>query len=56
MMQVPLTTISQPAYELGRTAVQKLLQMIDGKSVDRRTMFRPELIIRESTKKFGKTF
>lgn len=52
MMQVPLTTISQPAYELGRTAVQKLIQMIDDEPVERRTMFEPELIIRESTRKY----
>ena len=55
MMQTPLTTIRQPAFELGRTAVRKLLKMINGEPVERRTVFEPELIIRESTKKFGKT-
>lgn len=43
----PLTTVRQPAVEMGREAAQAVLSLIDGKSPDLEP-FRGELIIRES--------
>jgi LacI family transcriptional regulator len=46
----PLTTISQPTYEIARTLAQMLFQQIDGKNLgtECRTV-KPQLIIRAST-------
>lgn len=45
----PLTTVRQPAHELGREASSTLLEMIQGNKV-RSKKFRTELKIRESVK------
>jgi LacI family transcriptional regulator len=50
MALVPLTTIRQPAYELGYRSAQLLLE--EASAVDHRhehVVFRPELVVREST-------
>lgn len=44
-----LTTISLHAHELGRTAGEVLHQMITKSKVNKTTLLKPELVIREST-------
>lgn len=47
---VPLTTIRQPQYELGRAAAELVLALAAGDSAAARTRsFEPELVIRSST-------
>lgn len=48
---VPLSSIRQPAREIGRTAVDLLLKALDDPAGDyeRRVRFRPTLVVREST-------
>jgi LacI family transcriptional regulator len=46
-MVPPLTTVRQPAVEMGREAARTVLSLMDGKSPDLEP-FRGELIIRES--------
>ncbi|OFW55009.1 MAG: hypothetical protein A2163_05835 [Actinobacteria bacterium RBG_13_35_12] len=55
MIKVPLTTIRQPKYLLGKLATEQLLEMLENKSDKklRRVILRPELIIRQSCKKIG---
>jgi LacI family transcriptional regulator len=48
-MDVPLTTIVQPVYEMGLEACEVLLEEITGKSpVRQRRIFSPRLVIRQS--------
>jgi DNA-binding LacI/PurR family transcriptional regulator len=47
----PLTTIRQPKYEMGKTAMQMLLACLANKMVEQLTV-QPSLIIRESTAVF----
>jgi len=51
MFATPLTTVRQPMYELGFAAAELLLDEITNKTghVHRQTVFRPELIVRQST-------
>jgi LacI family transcriptional regulator len=47
---VPLTSIRQPAYEVGRTAAQMLVEeCLGGEHTHRHVVFNPELVVREST-------
>ena len=47
---VPLTSIRQPAYEMGRTAAQLITAALTGEPpTSRHIVFEPELVIREST-------
>lgn len=47
---VPLSSVRQPAREIGATAVDLLLEMLTGpRSVARSVRFRPELVARAST-------
>ncbi len=47
---VPLTTIRQPQYELGRAAAELVLALAAGDSAANRTRsFEPQLVIRDST-------
>lgn len=47
----PLTTIEIPTYEIGVTAVQRLMQMIQGNGgMPRKILFPTELIMRDSLK------
>ncbi|TAE49814.1 MAG: LacI family DNA-binding transcriptional regulator [Bacteroidetes bacterium] len=53
LIQPELTTIAQPAFDMGRTAADILLEMIEhGESVavDRRVILKTTLIIRNSTR------
>jgi DNA-binding LacI/PurR family transcriptional regulator len=45
---VPLTTIHQPAAEIGTLAVETLIKKINGEEVPTRTILKPSLIIRSS--------
>lgn len=46
---VPLTTIRQPAYDMGRTATEMLISQLEGRPPTvRHAVFQPELVIRES--------
>jgi len=45
---VPLTTIHQPANEVGRLAIKMILKKIRGEVVKNRIILKPELVIRES--------
>jgi LacI family transcriptional regulator len=50
MAKVELTTVRQPQYEMGQAAAEILLERIQGKSTsNKRIIFTPELIVREST-------
>jgi LacI family transcriptional regulator len=46
---VPLTSVSQPRQELGRTAAELLLAEADPGHTHRQVLFRPELVARGST-------
>lgn len=47
---VPLTTIRQPQYDLGRAAAQLVLELAAGATATGKTRsFEPELIVRDST-------
>jgi LacI family transcriptional regulator len=51
---IPLTSISQPAYQLGRTSAALLFaesQSTLGAHVHQQILFRPELVIRASTRR-----
>lgn len=49
-MQVPLTTLKQPAYRIGESAVQKIIQLIEHPGQAQSNIeFKPELIVRKST-------
>lgn len=50
MAFVPLTSVRQPAYELGRRAAEQLLNEADDQSHEHeQVVFEPELIVRAST-------
>ena len=49
IMEIPLTTIHQPAYEMGMAAVQKMIQILNGKECEKTSVFKPRLIMRKST-------
>lgn len=47
----PLTTVKQPAYELGKKAAELIFKMIESKKYKPKgVVLNPELVIRESTK------
>lgn len=51
MLDVPLTTIRQPIYDMGVAAVTQLITQIEKKSsTQNHIILQPELIIRESSK------
>ena len=49
LIEPSLTTISQPTRLLGQRAVEIIIDKINGKAVDQRTVFNGKLIVREST-------
>lgn len=53
ILDVPLTTVRQPMYEMGVKSVQQLLQIIAKKEVEQHYIFQPTIVIRESTQKKG---
>jgi LacI family transcriptional regulator len=47
---VELTSVHQPAAEIGRAAVRLLLDQMNGSAVEHRdVVFTPSLVVREST-------
>ncbi len=53
-MEVPLTTIRQPALEMGKCAVEKVVEMINNPDYKRdKIIFEPKLIERNSVKNIG---
>ena len=51
---IPLTTVRQPSYEMGRTAAEMLIRELTGDQPDERhVVFQPELVVRESTSGVG---
>jgi alanine racemase len=51
MTSPEITTISQPQYNLGKTAIKMLIDKIDGKKINIKTILEHKLIERNSTKK-----
>lgn len=50
MLDVPLTTVNQPAYEIGLEAAKQALLEINNPDSEKRTItFEPQLILRKST-------
>lgn len=50
MVSVPLTTVNQPAYEIGQEAARQVLFELDNPGVEKKNIsFEPHLIIRKST-------
>ncbi|MDR0602220.1 MAG: substrate-binding domain-containing protein [Treponema sp.] len=50
LCRVPLTTVSQPVFDMGRIAAMELLDMLNGNSgAPWRHIIQPELVEREST-------
>lgn len=50
LVRPPLTTIRQHRYEMGETAVDTLVRMLDEGDVGRGIVLAPELIVRESAR------
>jgi DNA-binding LacI/PurR family transcriptional regulator len=49
-LRPPLTTISQPIYQVGQLVVDLLLKQIHGKPIQQNgILLKPELVIRESS-------
>ena len=47
---IPITSIRQPAHEMGRKSAELLCSLIDDpQTPTEQTVFQPELVIREST-------
>lgn len=54
-LSVPLTTIHQPAYEMGEASCKMLLEMLSKNTQEvENVYFQPELIVRKSTKRLEK--
>lgn len=51
IMEVPLTTIQQPAYDMGKKASEILIDEIVNNSLPRNIIFSPVIKIRHSTRK-----
>lgn len=50
MSRPPITTVRQPKYDLGRAAMEALLQSLRGEAGENKTILLPhEIVIREST-------
>lgn len=50
ILEPQLTTIRQPAYDMGLTAARMLIKLIEGKKLNKKIVtFKPQLIIRQST-------
>jgi len=50
ILEPQLTTIRQPAYDMGLTAARMLIKLIEGEKLNRKIInFKPKLIIRQST-------
>lgn len=45
-----LTTVKQPLFEMGKSLAERLIDLIDGKTVELETFFEPTLIKNDTTK------
>ncbi len=51
LVEPPLTTVAQPAFEMGKESARLLLRLIDGANPRKRTIvMEPRLVVRETTK------
>ena len=51
MLEVPLTTISQPTYDIGLETARRVIYEIENSDAKKQTiLFEPQLVIRKSTK------
>ncbi len=48
-----LTTINQPAYQMGRTACEILLQIMEDQTLVMQHMMETKLVVRDSTAAFA---
>ncbi|MBM3471029.1 MAG: LacI family transcriptional regulator [Armatimonadetes bacterium] len=49
LVEPPLTTVAQPKYQMGRLAMERLLELLNGgASRPRRLVLEPRLVVRES--------
>ena len=54
LLDVPLTTVRQPIYDMGQEAAKQLVEEVESKTASRKCItFQPELIRRESTAAYG---
>lgn len=53
IMEAPLTTVSQPTYEIGKAAVRKAVDLIENGAVNESIVFDPSLVVRKSVKKIA---
>lgn len=52
IVEPSLTTVKQPSYDMGLAAARMLIKLVEGKKVKERVMvFKPQLVVRRSTKK-----
>ena len=53
ILDVPLTSVEQPVYEMGVEAVKQLIDGINsGNCAEKSILFQPRLIVRESTSEY----
>ena len=54
IMEVPLTTIRQPSYEMGEASVRKIVELLsDTNATNESIFYKPELVVRSSVKKLN---
>lgn len=51
---VPLTSIHNPASDIGRVAAENLLKLIAGQNIDAGMLFTPEITVRKSVSRYNK--
>jgi len=49
--KVPLTTIHQPRFEIGSTAIDTVIHLAEKKIVPTRQLFKPSLVVRQSCRR-----
>lgn len=54
LLDVPLTTVRQPIYDMGQEAVKQLVEEVESKTASHKCItFQPELVRRDSTTQYG---
>ncbi len=55
IMEVPLTTIHQPSYEIGEAAVKRIAELVKDENTKKEAIiFKPKLIVRNSVQNINK--
>ena len=49
LLDVPMTSVRQPIYEMGVSGVKQLMEELEGDSLHRKVVFEPKLIVRNSS-------